>query len=135
MSGHVETPNEQQTHNHWFFFRLVKEIKVTISHLLFNSPSLSACSGPSLPLSPLTPSLPLHPPSILSSFSLSLSLRPMLCLMNRPSASVSSVIHLVVHPLSHKPTHTRAHTHAQITRKYCRLTVLSHTYKQLNTAR
>lgn len=110
--------------------RILREIKVTISHLLFNTPSLSACCGPSLPLCPTTLSPSDSPPSILSSFSLSLSLslRPILCLMNRPSASVS-----LSHPSGCPPSVSQTHTHAHTACMWIFLSDHPHTLQNTQT--
>lgn len=101
-------PSHKMSHSHPIIccFRVLKKIKVTISHPLFNTPSLSAFSGPSLPVCPFNLTLPLSPSSILTSFFLSLSLSAQCCVWWIDLQPLFlSVIHLVVHPLSHKPPH------------------------------
>ena len=123
-------PSHEMSHSHPIIccFRILKKIKMAISHLLFNTPSLSVHSGPSLPLCPFTLSLLLSPPSIHPLLLFSLSLRPMLCLMNRPSTSVS-----LSHPSGCPPSVSQTPAHARSAHEYCCPSIHSHIHKHLNT--
>lgn len=101
LSGRVPrlTPRHKMSHSHPIMccFRRLKEIKVTISHLLLNAAFVSACCGCSCPvprsiLSPCAPSL------LAQCCVWWIDLQPLFL----------SVIHLLVHPLSRKATRTHS---------------------------
>ena len=114
-------PSHKMSHCHPIIccFRVLKKIKVTISHLLFNTPSLSACSGPSFsPPCVLSLCLSLSPPSVVfdeSTFSLCFS-QSSICLstlcLTSPHAHTHDVhINIAVGPSSHTHSSSSAHTH------------------------
>ena len=117
-------PSHKMSHGHPIIccFRVLKKIKVTISHLLFNTPSLSACSGPSFsPPCVLSLCLSLSPPSVVfdeSTFSLCFS-QSSICLstlcLTSPHAHTHDVhINIAVGPSSHTHSSSSAHTHTHM---------------------